>query len=169
MLQQQRRRDPYPHTWELPAGTAIMTLLLAVLGAQTGRSLANWFAGADWHWPQSRTLLSSIPAILAGNPTAGLTPKPSPAATSGAVIGWIIAVELILLATVVTGTLLAVRRWGPGRMRGMATPAETETVLGVSRLRRVRHIIRPDLYPATRRSGRTSSSVDARPPEGGLT
>lgn len=169
MLQQERRRDPYPHTWEIPAGTALMTLLLAVVGAQLGRSLANWFAGADWHWPKGRTLLTSIPAILGGNATAGLTPTPHPAASPTAVIGWIIAVELILLATVVTGTLLAVRRWGPGRMRGMATPAETETVLGVSRLRRVRHIIRPDLYPATRRSGRTSSSVDARPPEGGLT
>ncbi len=169
MLQQERRRDPYPHTWEIPAGTAIMTLLLAVVGAQLGRSLANWFAGADWHWPPSRRLLSSIPAILGGSATAGLTPTPHPAASATAVIGWIITVELILLATVVTGTLLALRRWGPGRMRGMATPAETETVLGVSRLRRVRTIIRPDLYPTTRRSGRTNWSVDARPPEGGMT
>ena len=164
MLQQQRRRDPSPHTWELPAGTAIMTLLLAVLGAQTGRSLANWFAGADWHWPQSRTLLSSIPAILAGNPTAGLTPKPSPAATSGAVIGWIITIELLLLMIVVTATLLALRRWGPGRMRGMATPADAETVLGVSRLRRVRHIIRPDLYPPRRLFRRSNPSAPSAPP-----
>lgn len=169
MLQQERRRDPYPHTWEIPAGTAVMTLLLAVAGAQLGRSLANWFAGADWHWPQGRTLLTSIPAILGGNATAGLTPTPHPVASPTAVIGWIIAVELILLATVFTGTLLALRRWGPGRMRGMATPTEVETVLGVSRLRRVRHIIRPDLYPTTRRFGRTNSSVDARPPEGGMT
>ena len=164
MLQQQRRRDPYAHTWELPAGTAIMTLLLAVLGAQTGRSLANWFAGADWHWPQPRTLLSSIPAILAGNPTAGLTPKPSPAASPAAVIGWIITVELLLLMIVVTATLLALRRWGPGRMRGMATPTDAETVLGVSRLRRVRHIIRPDLYPPRRHFRRSNPSGPSAPP-----
>lgn len=162
MLQQERRRDPYPHTWEIPAGTAIMTLLLLVIGAQLGRSLANWFAGADWLWPRGRTLLSSIPAILGGHPTAGLTPAPSPAASPAVVIGWIAAVELILLATVITGMLLALRRWGPGRMRGMASPADAETVLGVSRLRRVRHVIRPDLYPTTHRSGRANPSADAR-------
>ena len=163
MLQQERRRDPYPHTWEIPAGTALMTLLLAVVGAQLGRSLANWFAGADWHWPKGRTLLTSIPAILGGNATAGLTPTPHPAASPTAVIGWIIAVELILLATVVTGTLLAVRRWGPGRMRGMASRTDAETVLGITRLRRVRHIIRPDLYPITSRSGRAHAPADPRP------
>lgn len=169
MLQQERRRDPYPHTWEIPAGTAIMTLLLAVVGVQLGRSFANWFAGADWHWPPSRRLLSSIPAVLAGNATAGLTPTPSPAATSAAVIGWIAAVELVLFAAVITGTLLALRRWGPGRMRGMASRTDAETVLGVARLRRVRHIIRPDLYPTTSRSGRARASVEPRPPEGGMT
>lgn len=169
MLQQERRRDPYPHTWEVPAGTAIMTLLLAVVGVQLGRSLANWFAGADWHWPPSRRLLSSIPAVLTGNATAGLTPTPNPAATPTAVIGWIAAVELVLFAAAITGTLLALRRWGPGRMRGIASRTDAETVLGVTRLRRVRHIIRPDRYPTTRRSGRARAFADPRPPEGGMT
>ena len=107
MLQQERRRDPYPHTWEIPAGTAIMTLLLAVVGVQVGRSLANWFAGADWHWPPSRRLLSSIPAVLAGNATAGLTPTPSPAATSAAVIGWIAAVASILVLVLLVKPMIA--------------------------------------------------------------
>ena len=34
-----------------------------------------------------------------------------------------------------------------GRILGMATPTQVEHVLGVSRLRKVRHVIRPDLYP----------------------
>ena len=40
----------------------------------------------------------------------------------------------------------AYQRWGPGRMRGMATAAEAEKLLGVTRLRKVGGIVRPDLY-----------------------
>ena len=40
----------------------------------------------------------------------------------------------------------AYQRWGPGRMRGMATAAEAEKLLGVTRLRKVAGILRPDLY-----------------------
>jgi len=45
--------------------------------------------------------------------------------------------------------LWAARRWGPGRMKGMASPGEAEQVLGLTRLRRNAPLIRPDLYPST--------------------
>ena len=147
MLQSDRRRDPYPFTWEIPIGVATIALLALALGVQLGRSIAQWRAGAGWSWPQGRAMLSSIPAILGGNPAAGLN-LGSTSATSAATIGWIITVELILAVMLTTTAILGVRRWAPGRMRGMASPAEAEAALGLSRLRKHQSIIRPDLYPS---------------------
>ena len=42
--------------------------------------------------------------------------------------------------------IFVLQRWGPGRMRGMATSAEAERMLGVTRLRKVAGIVRPDLH-----------------------
>lgn len=147
MLQTNRLRDPYPLTWEIPVGVAATTLLLAVLGVQLGRSLAHWTAGGGWVWPRGRALFTSLAAILNGHATAGLDQVPVPSAGATAVIGWIVTIELILATAVVTTTLLLLRRWGPGRMRGMATPQQARSTLGPGRLRRARTIIRPDLYP----------------------
>ena len=54
----------------------------------------------------------------------------------------------LLLAVAITAAIWVVRRWGPNRMKGMATADEAEAILGLSRLRRVAPIIRPDLYGA---------------------
>lgn len=153
MLQLDRRRTPYPFTWEIPVGVVAVTLLLLIIGAQTGRGLALLFAGAGWHWPSSRNLLTSLPGILAGKPSAGLTHVP-PTATTPAVLGWIIAVELVISAVLVLLAIWALTRWGPSRLRGMATAHEAEATLGVSRLHKHRHIIRPDLHPPKDRRSR---------------
>ncbi len=145
IAQTDRRRDPYPFTWEIPVGVLTVWLLLACLGVHLGRAIANWIAGAGWTWPTGRALFASLPRVLAGDPTAGVTVHA--AATPAALYGWIIAVQLVLLAATATATVRALRRWGPGRMRGMASPAEAEQILGISRLRRVAPIIRPDLNP----------------------
>lgn len=147
MLQTDRLRDPYPLTWEIPVGSASIFLALAALGIQFGRSVANWAAGAGWHWPHGRQLFTSIPAVLAGNPIAGLIPSPTPPATPAAVVGWIIIVEIVLSVIAFALAVWTLRRWGPGRLRGMATPAQARDILGPARLRRVRSVIRPDLYP----------------------
>lgn len=152
MLQTNRRHDPYPLTWEIPAGTLTLLLTLAALGVHLGRGLANWAAGNGWTWPSGRALLSSLPAVLTGHATAGLATLPATPATSVAVIGWIIAIETVLLLATALATVVVLRRWGPGRMRGMASRADAETTLGLTRLRRTRSIIRPDLYPPTRQS-----------------
>ena len=52
---------------------------------------------------------------------------------------------VLLLAATIAATVWGLRRWGPGRMHGMASAAEAEQLLGISRLRRVAPIIRPDL------------------------
>ena len=146
--QADRRRDPYPFTWEIPVGILTVWLLLAGLGVHLGRAIANWFAGAGWTWPTGRALFASLPRVLAGDPTAGI-PVAGPAAGPATLYGWIITVQLGLLATTITATLCGLHRWGPGRMHGMASPAEAEQILGISRLRRVAPIIRPDLNPTT--------------------
>ena len=154
MLQTDRLRNPYPLTWEIPVGAATMTLFLAALGVQFGRSIAHWTAGGGWAWPRGRALITSVGSILAGHPTAGLNPAPVPAANAAAVIGWIVAVQIVLAALTITAAVVILARWGPGRMRGMATPAQARATLGAIRLRRVQSIIRPDLYPPTTRRRR---------------
>lgn len=147
MLQQSHRSDPYPYTWEIPAGVAVVLLLVGTLGIQLGRGLASLFTGHGWAWPASRSLFSSLPGVLGGDPAAGLvgvTTGPSAAA----VTGWIITVEVLLLAACTAATIWALRRWGPGRMKGMATAAEAETILGLTRLRKVARVVRPDLRGA---------------------
>ena len=96
MLQTERRRNPYPLTWEIPVAALLAVALTAAIGVQVGRGLAIWFAGGGWAWPDSRALLTSIPAILAGNPAAGLTSPPQAPVTAAALTGWIIAVEVFL-------------------------------------------------------------------------
>ena len=153
IAQADRRRDPYPFTWEIPVGILTGWLLLACLGIHFGRALANWAAGAGWTWPAGRALFTSLPRVLAGDPAAGVTIHGLAAAPS-AMFGWIIAVQLVLLAVTITGTGWGLRRWGPGRMYGMASANEAEQLLGISRLRKVAHIIRPDLTPAATGGGR---------------
>ncbi len=153
MQQADRRRDPYPFTWEIPVGVIGTWLLLASLGVHLGRSLANWTAGAGWTWPEGKNLFSSLPRVLAGDSAAGLT-LDHPAAGMAALYGWLITVQVLLLAVTVTVTIWGLRRWGPGRMHGMASPAEAEQLLGISRLRRVAPIIRPDLTGSATKGGR---------------
>lgn len=154
MLQTDRRHDPYPFTWEIPVAVLTTALLLFGFGVQLGRSLANWQAGTGWAWPQGRALATSILAVLAGHPAAGLDPAPVATATAGAVMGWIITVEIVLALAATLALTVALRHWGPGRMRGMASPSETETALGLRRLRAHRNVIRPDLYPPRSRRKR---------------
>ena len=50
-MQRERRRDPYPWTWEIPVAVILATLFVIVIGIQLGRSVANLLAGAGWTWP----------------------------------------------------------------------------------------------------------------------
>ena len=149
VAQADRRRDPYPFTWEIPVGVLTVWLLLAGLGVHLGRAVANWLAGAGWTWPDSKALFTSLPDLLGGDPTAGIT-LPSAAAAPDLVYGWIVTVQLLQLAGTITASACALRRWGPGRMKGMASADDAEQILGIGRLRRVAPIIRPDLHPSTR-------------------
>lgn len=149
MLQQGRRSDPYPYTWEIPAGITVGVLIAVTFGLQVGRALANLAAGRGWTWPAGRNLFTSLGGILHGDAGAGLA-TPGGWASPTQLILWLVIVELLIVTGLVAAAVWGMRRWGPHRMKGMASAEQAEAVLGVTRLRKVRHIIRPDLYAASR-------------------
>jgi hypothetical protein len=146
MSQQSRRHDPYPWTWEIPVGIALVILLVLVCGVHLGRGIANVLTGAGWAFPGRVDLFKSLPDVLRGDAGAGLDDldgyMPSPAT----LWTWTVVTEVMLLAVCVFVLKMVLDRWGPGRMRGMASRGEAERLLGVTRLRKVRSVVRPDLY-----------------------
>lgn len=156
-MQKARRQDPYPWTWEIPALVAIVVMLGLALGVQVGRSLANLLSGAGWTWPVDQaTFWRSLPSVAAGDAGAGLDQATTPTGLASIPLVWtgIGVVETLLLIAAGWAGVWCLRRWGPGRLRGMATRPEAEQMLGLTRLRKVSGIVRPDLHgkhPASRR------------------
>ena len=145
-MQQSRRTTPYPFTWELPLGAVIAVLVVLVLVAQAARTLANGLTTGHWQATPREELFTSLPAVLGGDSTAGLTGAADGA--SPAVLWTVTALaEVAALLAVAWAIRWTVHRWGPGRIHGMATAAEAEQLLGRSRLRKSAPIIRPDLHP----------------------
>ncbi len=152
-MQRERVQVQYPWTWEIPLALVCGMLAVGVAVLQLGRSIANWVAGAGWRWPTLDKLLTSVPGLLAGDSASGMSGVRQ-AASAAALWGWLGVVGLLtIIATTVAG-VWAWRRWGPGRMRGMTTISEAHELLGADRLWKVRHVVRPDLYPAGRRAKR---------------
>jgi type IV secretion system protein VirD4 len=146
MSQQSRRHDPYPWTWEIPLGVVLVILLVLVCGVHLGRGIANVRAGAGWAFPRRVELFRSLPAVLGGDAAAGLDGLHGSLSSPSAVWTWVVVTQVMLLAVAVFVLKLVVDRWGPGRLRGMASRGEAERLLGVTRLRKVRSVVRPDLY-----------------------
>ena len=76
-MQRERVQDQYPWTWEIPLAVVCGLLVVAVAACQLGRSVANWFAGAGWLWPAPDKLVTSIPALLAGDAAEACAPLSS--------------------------------------------------------------------------------------------
>ena len=152
-MQRSRRTNPYPFTWEIPLALVVAVLFLLLLGVQLGRSAANLLAGNGWVFVDRPALFTSLPGIVSGHADAGLGPlsrPPGPAVLWGSIC----AVEGIILVICAAGMKWGLGRWGPGRLHGVATRAEAEALLGRTRLRKHAKVIRPDLYGASRESGR---------------
>ena len=150
-LQQARRTNPYPWTWEIPAAAIVAALLTMVLALHPARAIATLFAGHGLQFTPRPALFSSIPGLVTGDAAAGLTTS-STDVTSGQLWFWIMATELVVLVIIGLMVRSAVRQWGPGRIQGMASRGESEQLLGISRLRRNAPVIRPDLYGKSRPS-----------------
>lgn len=144
-MQRGRRRNPYPHTWEIPLALLVGGVVTVVVGLQAGRSLANLFAGGGWVFVARAHMFSSLPAMVQGNAGAGLAGN---TATASPRLLWasMVAVEMLLIVGMAAGVKAGLDRWGPSRLQGMATRAEAEKLLGRSRLRRHARVIRPDLH-----------------------
>jgi hypothetical protein len=145
-MQQSRRSNPYPFTWEIPLMLAVTVMLLLVLGVQAGRAAANLAAGAGVSFPPRDALLTSVPGVLSGDAGAGLPLGSGGRATAGAVRAWVVVSELMILIALCWGGRALLLHMGPRRIHGMASKAEAQHLLGRRRLHRVRGIIRPDLY-----------------------
>jgi|SRR5215217_3108100 len=146
MSQRSRRQDPYPWIWEMPLAVFLAVLVLISIGVHLGRAVANVLAGCDWRFPSRVNLFSSLPAVLRGDAGAGLVDLHGSVASPSSLLVCVAATELILLTTCVVLIKWGLDRWGPGRMRGVASSSEAERLLGVARLRRSRKIVPPDLY-----------------------
>ena len=145
-MQQSRRSNPYPFTWEFPLMLAVTVLLLLVLGVQAGRAGANLAAGGGLSFPPTDALVTSVPGILAGDAGAGLPKAKAGLASPAAVRTLVAASELIILILLGWAGRVVWLRCGPHRIHGMASKAEAQQLLGRRRLHRVRAMVRPDLY-----------------------
>ena len=149
-MQRERRHNPYPWTWE-PAAAALLGVLLTVwLMVHVSRAAANWLAGGGWTWPARGELLTSTFAVLGGDATAGLAATPFDHAGQGLLMTLIVLGQLAWIVAAIWALVVWWRRWGPGRIVGVATPTEARAVLGRRRLRADAAVIRPDLYGKNR-------------------
>lgn len=142
-MQRERRHNPYPWTWEIPVGVACAVLLVLAVGVHLGNGLAHLTSGQGWTWPVQSQLFASIPAVLSSASTT------SPVG----VHAWVVAVELLLIGGLAWALVAGWHRWGPSRLKGVATRDQAEQVLGVTRLRKVAPIVRPDLHSVRRTAG----------------
>ena len=145
-MQRNRRRDPHPVTWEVPAGIITAVVVLAVLCLHIGRGIANLLAGGWWGFPDRAHLFTALPKLVAGDAAAGLQRVEGPVAARPILWTGVVVVEIVLLLLITMVLKVGLERWGPGRLHGVATKAEAERILGRSRLRRHAAIVRPDLY-----------------------
>ncbi|WP_197275231.1 hypothetical protein [Luteipulveratus halotolerans] len=123
----------------------MMVLLALALGMQLGRSIANLLSGAGWAWVPGANLFTSVPGIVRGEAGSGMVGLRN---VAGPHLLWtcVAVVEVVLIVASIWGAKVAMDRWGPNRLRGMATRDEAEKLLGRARLRKVAPVIRPDLY-----------------------
>ena len=159
MTMQAQRRDPQPMSrgGELALVMAAAALLLLALAALLGLGLASAVWGSGWVWPHgSDTIGAVLGGIMGGHPGDGL-PSPLQAHVPGRAVVYsaVAGAELLMLTVTGTAGVLFWRYHRPGdARRGMATRAEAEQVLGLSRLRSTKAIIRPDLHrPHSTRKG----------------
>jgi len=145
-MQRARRHDPHPTPWEVPLAVVVGSILLVVVGAHVGRGIANLLSAGWWEFPDRTLLFTSLPGLLGGDASAGLTARRQTVASPTMLWACIAAVELAILGLVVAGIRAGLRLWGPSRVQGVATREEAERLLGRSRLRRHAAIVRPDLY-----------------------
>ena len=151
MTSPQQRRDPQPlaRGGEVVLVAFAAVLLLLGMAALAGLGAAAALDGGGWVWPHGNDTMG---AVLTGLPTGdagrGLPPKLAARVPGmAAVYSGVAVAELVVLTVTGAGGVLFWRYHRPGdARRGMATRGEAAQVLGRSRLRAARGIVRPDLH-----------------------
>ena len=157
MTSPQRRHDPQPigQGWEVAVAVIGGALLCFGLAALCGLGGASALFGGGWVWPHGTdTIGHVIGGLCAGHPGRGLDPRQEGLVAEPTAVYMCVGVcELAVIAMSIVGCVLVTRYRRPNDARGgMATRGDAAEVLGLTRLRSARHIIRPDLYPANARS-----------------
>ena len=154
-----QRRDPQPmgRSGEVALVALAGVVMLLGFAALAGLCATSALAGGGWVWPHgSDTIGAVLAGLLTGHPGQGLPPElaarvPGPVAVY---LGVALA-ELVMLLVATVGGVLFWRYHRPvDARRGMATRSEAAQVLGRSRLRAARAIIRPDLHSPSVRAAR---------------
>jgi type IV secretion system protein VirD4 len=137
-----------PLTWELPAAWALGWVCVTAVLLPSARGAASWLSGGGWVWPTTGASLSaSLLGPLSGHPLAGLVATSAAGLPSPPMVYALVALlEALWLVVSLLGLRVWWRTWGPGMREGLATGSEVTKVLGRSRIRRNRAVIRPDLY-----------------------
>jgi hypothetical protein len=149
----QRRRDPQPssHGWEVAVLGITSVLVVLALAAVAGLGLASALAGGGWVWPHGNNAIGHVVGgVLTGHPGRGLDVRQSGLAASPtfAYIGIAVCEIAAIGLSIVASVLIARYRRPMDARSGMASRGEASRVLGLSRLRSARTIIRPDRYPS---------------------
>jgi type IV secretion system protein VirD4 len=137
-----------PLTWELPAALALGWVCVTAMLLPSARGAASWLSGAGWVWPDTgASLIASLLGPMSGHPLAALTATTAAGLPGPSVVYALVTVfEALWLVVSLLGLRVWWQRWGPGMRAGLATRSEVQKVLGRSRMRRHRAVIRPDLY-----------------------
>ena len=149
----QQRRDPQPisHGWEVAVLAITSVLVVLALAAVAGLGLASALAGGGWVWPHGNNAIGHVVGgVLTGHPGRGLDVRQSRLAASPtfAYIGIAVCEIAAIGLSIVAGVVTARYRRPMDARSGMASRGEASQVLGLSRLRSARTIIRPDRYPS---------------------
>jgi hypothetical protein len=146
--QHKRRGAPMKWTWEPFAAALLICVLVLFVATHLARSVANALVLQYSFTPQRAlfTCLDDLLALDAGcgmETTGGQTLRVAPT--------WLFGIVLALthLATIILLCYVAALWWrhcGPNRLKGMASEREVLEKLGVARLDREKHMIRPDIY-----------------------
>lgn len=142
------RRDPQAlgRGWEVAFVVAAVVLGAVAGAALVGIGIAAAWWGGGWVWPPSgREVGAAVVGLVQGRLGEGY-PAADAARLADPLPTYVLVgvSEVALLAAVVCAFVV-----GRDRMRaassGMATRRQAEQALGVSRLRSVRAVVRPDL------------------------
>lgn len=136
-----QHEEGYAWTWEPAAAIALLAIVSAWLSVQAGRSVALFVTGQGWWWPNDQAAFSSTWGIIVGDVYAGLPINGG----SGPILAWILALVILAGFGYAIG-YITIRIIGSQKDKGFASRAHAEELLGITRLRKNRRIIRPDLY-----------------------